>query len=126
MQYRDLRKSQHVVNFTPVSHVVIFTRVFVSYLILLALTPPERRYSVHQRCKNYKIKMSEGTASQSSGESNPMIPIVPPRPREKIPGYIFGDVIGTGAYAKVRRCYSEKFKSNASTESRICWFTFHN
>ena len=31
-----------------------------------------------------------------------------PRPREKIPGYLFGEVIGTGAYAKVRRCYSEK------------------
>ena len=37
-----------------------------------------------------------------------------PKPREKIPGYIFGDVIGTGAYAKVRRCYSEKFKSHVS------------
>ena len=32
-----------------------------------------------------------------------------PRPREKIPGYLFGEVIGTGAYAKVRRCYSEKY-----------------
>jgi len=59
--------------------------------------------------------MSEGTASQSSGESNPGIP-APPRPREKIPGYIFGDVIGTGAYAKVRRCYSEKFKSNVAVK----------
>ncbi|XP_063682097.1 testis-specific serine/threonine-protein kinase 3-like [Bolinopsis microptera] len=39
-----------------------------------------------------------------------------PKPREKIPGYIFGDVIGTGAYAKVRRCYSEKFKSHVAVK----------
>ena len=55
---------------------------------------------------------SPGDGSSSPSHSNPV-----PRPREKIPGYIFGDVIGTGAYAKVRRCYSEKFKSNVSKHS---------
>ena len=54
-------------------------------------------------------------ASSASGTSTNGAPAVPPpKPREKIPGYIFGDVIGTGAYAKVRRCYSEKFKCNVS------------
>ncbi|KAL5253415.1 hypothetical protein ACHWQZ_G013261 [Mnemiopsis leidyi] len=54
---------------------------------------------------------SAGDGSTSPSNGNPV-----PRPREKIPGYIFGDVIGTGAYAKVRRCYSEKFKSNVAVK----------
>ena len=53
------------------------------------------------------------SGSSTSPSSNVPVATVP-KPREKIPGYIFGDVIGTGAYAKVRRCYSEKFKSNVS------------
>lgn len=54
-------------------------------------------------------RRASATSSNSSGPSDAL-----PRPREKIPGYIFGDVIGTGAYAKVRRCYSEKFKCNVA------------
>lgn len=56
--------------------------------------------------------VSAGSGSTSNGAS----PAPPPKPREKIPGYIFGDVIGTGAYAKVRRCYSEKFKCNVAVK----------
>jgi len=56
-----------------------------------------------------------GESGGSSSASNAPISTTP-KPREKIPGYIFGDLIGTGAYAKVRRCYSEKFKCHVAVK----------